>query len=507
MRFLRRTRGVLVLASFVVPVFVTIAACGDDDAAAIDTDAGSDRSVPDATADTNVAPDAPVADAEAGVDFEIDPLGTDDQAVSGTRIKAVRYRTADGVRWLARLHDVQLDLRCELARASDGKIRCLPRVGGEVFLGADCTGTKGVMVEACASSAYTSEAPTCGLDGARTVRKLGAATADTVVYRMAGAQCIALPLASDQAFRPIGDVEPPESFAEAQTLVDFPSSPSAAQRTVVKLARTSDGATAKYSLWDRGTDSACRLHSADEKYQCYPLVASVTASLFVDDTCTTRAGSVDTRCADPKIGLEINFLPDGGSETHLFPVGARVDGGIHQQTDPTTCQAYPSTGGVYVTVGTELQPNPFNTGTVLVAGGPRRLRRTSLDFGELHDIVTGGFTDSATNDGCQAFLTGPTTAICGYGGGGFVVDVFADSTCTQAIRVARVDTPGATIVWDRLRQCASGPTAPYATVGAARTQNHWTKVNGVCKEVTTGTFAEVGAPPDLSKFETLTLEP
>lgn len=363
---------------------VAAAACGGDDPA-------TPSDVPDGAAGIDVAvADAPVSDDGSGDALAppvIDPLSVDDQSRSGTRIRVVRHRTTDGVRYLAGLRDADLGIDCRLARATDGKIRCLPPVPPPltVHLDAACTGPAFVVQPAsCGEGIVGVEKNTC-IDKVVAAHELGAPVAATMVYESYLGSCRAKPVGAGSVVRPIGAEKAASAFAEA-TLEPFPSDAgagdaSAGPRTAAMLGKTADGAVAFLGPWDLPTDARCVFTQVSQsgELRCFPPAVDVVTS-FADPGCTERLAVASQCSTGAKIARRTRFV-DGGIELDLYAAGATYSGATYALDGNDTCNASAGTT-MAVRVGAPIAPEPFQIIRPYTSSGPGRLRVTG------HDVTT-----------------------------------------------------------------------------------------------------------------------
>jgi hypothetical protein len=142
--------------------------------------AAADASIVDALSD-------PVADAQA------------DQAVSGTRLKARWYVSADGAKQFLGWFDSQRQENCSFQVAADGKTRCLPTTVLTFFYFYDpeCKRPLAVSAPACPVRKYWADSlpigSTCSPLGGTRVFESGAKIAPAAPVYQGGQTCSLLP--------------------------------------------------------------------------------------------------------------------------------------------------------------------------------------------------------------------------------------------------------------------------------------------------------------------------
>lgn len=164
-------------------------------------------------------------DAGAGItNPERDALA-DDQAKSGSRLKARRVVGDDGSTQFLGWHDSQRDEDCSFRPAADGTQRCLPDDAAPAttyFNDTGCAQALVFMGPGCAKPKYATSyasAGVCAVNLTR-VKLTGAAIAPTDLHVLAGDKCIAAGAGPAGSFYLTGAEVAASDFAGGKVAVD-----------------------------------------------------------------------------------------------------------------------------------------------------------------------------------------------------------------------------------------------------------------------------------------------
>lgn len=259
------------------------------------------------------------------VDF--DPLPP---SQSGTRLRAVRWVTSDGVALFDHWFDRQLGMACRFYMAADGTYRCFPTdatVG--TFADASCTVPAVFTPEGCAPPPYAT-------DGARSSLYAVGAAIGTGYYMPAGT-CVADP--GPGAFYLRGEPAPLDVLVAA-SLVVTPVDDDLARGELV----ADDGARQDWEVFATATGDPCAFYGLDGSRAACAATASTSLfdghRLYLEATCATEIdlyvppGAVVTRhfnnepCLPPHVYLtgtphdvSVVYFHDAAGGCSLFPLG------------------------------------------------------------------------------------------------------------------------------------------------------------------------------------------
>src|SRR4051812_25680476 len=343
------------------------AAAPKSDAAAPQSDSGVSQADAAAMSDRPAA----MADAPAPVPFAR-PL----EFIHGTRLQGLFLQSADGARERWEMYDNQLQTRCGLNRADDGKLRCLPfapssfdlNILETAYADSDCT-EMALPEEATCAAGFGFK------DGAmgRSVYRLGPVRALTMVYRRTTTVtngitqngCMAAPGTPTKKYFSLGMLVPAASFVEAQgTRSDGPTT----QRLRALYWQMTDGARVRVNQYFSDGDlmELCQARTtSDGSLRCLPSSgATVSAGTFADDKCTAPATFITgaPTATAPKYAVSVTDAAGGCQPTYrVFLVGAPLAPSLGFRMTAGQCIPVPagSSANTYFATGEELPPSKF----------------------------------------------------------------------------------------------------------------------------------------------------
>lgn len=390
-------------------------------------------------------------------------------AESGTRLKAIWWKTEDGARSFAGWHDDELGQDCTFIHATDGVDRCVPPapyIQGygppSLFEDAACTiplvfAPRATVSNACAltdpmpGGLYATlvySAPTgggsCGF--AFEVHSLSPTSGLSHVY--SGAGCAQQDADPTLSYYEYGAAIPPSTFVGSKTAIE----PASTRLTF--LTRTNDdGGRERLSLYDQSLGVTCgATQAADDTIRCLPDTTG-EVGIFADANCTTPLEHCDhsTSCDQDLCGNPVPFAAAvdqvGGCDQrfHIYPVTGTVPEGtpVYERTgsacDPSDVLR-DQLGGY---VGAEIDPSKFVALESSFLNVETRLRRyvwdpngqgpigvTTRPYAAGHGYVDIGWRDGARVEDCAITPTVDDQLRCVPAAA--LAQAFSDDTCADA---------------------------------------------------------------------------
>jgi hypothetical protein len=380
------------------------------------------------------------ADAEAAAPVG-DPICT---PRSGTRIKVRWYQSAEGTLVFDSMVDSTLNVRCQPAMTSDGKVRCLPLeqlATTQWYSDAHCTMPAQPIIDDCYVPTYVAvyanaaaECPTAGWGGVQqtfSVYRVDAAQPDAGAgFLVNGGACVppySAPGGTLHAVTAVADT----AFAEG-TLGQV-----TAGRYSMTTVDFSDGAhyCGVYDgFHDSTLDVATFMAGApDQTLRLFPNVPG--SGYFADSTCTTPATEVSSNaCAAKRFALGFDECSYG---TTVYSVGAAVDAAFAQFSQPDGGVACDPVVPYPMTTWNALDAFPLSALGQVVRHPVGAGRLQSLTYeadGQFRWRQAAAF-DSQTGTPCSvSWIPGATTRCLPTPGPGATL-AFSDANCTQPIYV------------------------------------------------------------------------
>ena len=436
---------------------------------------------------------------------------------SGSRLKILVRRAGDAFQ-VTGLKDTQRDEVCNVRKAADGEMRCLPTNTTQeiVFTDASCKSpvartqyippkcNLGALAPSIVSTVALRADPGSDVCGTRatTVFAVGSpiATPASVFFLSEAGVCTAVAPGSG-TFSALGAEIPPASFVKVTT-ADEARGP----ELTARFAVSEDGLRQLQSARDAKKDLECRPGLTASGTRCLPTDrADVLPNIFADATCTTNAAVTFACTAKYVAARKLRDTCDLQGETSLFTVGAVVaspfSGG-----GGSACTAYTSPTPV-VGIGAPVSEQEFpSVDRVLAGTGP--VRTVEWQSGGQTVARDESFV-TAEGELCFPQLLGgsarcaPPTRLF-LDDTGRAGDAFADAACTVRLATAEACETLAFITVASGVECGgtrvfargakhTGPIytldAGKACVGAAAeaTKAYY----GLGAELPTSTFAEV----------------
>lgn len=386
-------------------------------------DSGHDGS-PDSSADTgpdarDSAPDTPDDGGnDAGRDGDPDsdrpdadpdgptgPLNVSVQALSGTRLRAQWYESADGHRLFNGWYDTELDISCKFQMAADGSSRCMPWLDG---------------ITPEFSSRFADDACTQRVADSRVycdvtyvVERISTCPQHLVVYESSGVfegqaynnsfGCSALYPDSRRMFR-VGAPVLPSTFVEGS----------------YEQGTEAGGLAPVYIVGDDGSRRFLYFHDLVSGFDCEFLRTSESAAHclpknrahrfgYTDSDCRTEA-LLNNSCDFPQIGIEFDdmckdiFIPyslgDRVSQERYFSDGSGSCNEIEFSNPQLTL--YES--------GPPADQSLYVRADVVEGAGEGRLRSTEIV--NEHFMIQGELLDSQRDEVCFVGLASDGTYRC-----------------------------------------------------------------------------------------------
>jgi hypothetical protein len=276
---------------------------------------------------------------------------------SSGRLAPFYYETDDGARLVPYLYDTELKMDCALARAMDGKIRCLPRTQIAVSSSTFSDST-------CNTAAATTPGPGCPGVTALVRSIPNACPVTSAAYRVgakletsyakAGEEC----KASTATAYPLGEELAPFMFVEGTPTVHpgpgrlrmrLNSSALGAQRTGVVKDQT------------LGLDCASGV-AGDGKTRCLPLDTAdiVAPALYGDAACTVRLARRNAAACSPTHAALVDSTTVCPPRRLIFELGSRHAGQLFQHGGDGACApAVALPDADHYVVGAEVSPARF----------------------------------------------------------------------------------------------------------------------------------------------------
>jgi hypothetical protein len=429
-----------------LPAIAALVACGSR------VDNGVDASLDASEGDS--ASDAGEAAVPVG-----DPICT---PRSGTRIKVRWYQSAEGTLVFDSMYDSMLDVRCQAALTSDGKVRCLPLEqlsGVQWYSDAQCTMPAMPIRDDCYLPAYAAvnANPGCpttawgGIQQTFSVYRVDAAQADAGPGFVASSgACVAdnsAPTGTLYAVTAVADTE----FAEG-TLGQV-----TAGRYSMATVDFSDGAH-YCGVYDGFYDSTLDVStfvfgSLDQSRHLLPNVPGSNA--YADSTCMAPATGVSSdTCADARFALRYDYC----SGVTVYSVGAALDAGFQQELQPDGgygCN--PVTYAMQTWHAVDAFPQSAIGQVVRHPVGAGRLQYLTYEADGQFRWRQGAAFDSQTGTPCMVSgLSGATTRCLPTPALNATTHAFSDANCTQPIYVVNLPScaaPGANTIASAYDTC------------------------------------------------------
>ncbi|MGH7440944.1 MAG: hypothetical protein ACRENE_35165 [Polyangiaceae bacterium] len=441
-------------------------------------DAGGGSDGADATASTpsdggiDGSNDAPIADAtggDTGVDATADgPSGPLPDYASGSRLRAMVYRTADGTKLWHGWYDATLDTPCTFTEgaAEDGATRCLPVGVGAYYIDSACTTPVTVVQSGCSVPTHVSEAV------ATTPCRSAAYTVGPAVDAGAG------------LFYAMGSTCAPTSVpGTVHSLTHLAATALVGATRVVDPRTTSlgaaywkadDGALQSLGAVDLARSAACAPLSGAYASACAPSdLVYVAIPLFSDMACTLRAArKFDLGCLGAGAQtVEVQTYDSCGNEAiALDSLGAAL----------TASYTLPS-GGSCTEAGAPVHFTDYALGAAIPASslpvvktvdlGTGRITTRYVSAGTGEKISVSTWVDSQLGAACAVLNTSAGLRCLP---GDYHQEAYSDMSCSLPV------------VWANQPAGCSAPSPPAFA--------QWTSGTGTCADPELLRLMQVGAP-------------
>jgi hypothetical protein len=326
----------------------------------------SSSNVPDGGLDggTDATPDAPQS---GGPDY-----------VSGTRLRAEVYTSADGAKQWHGWYDSQLKTECRVEAAEDGQLRCVP-VGltydEGYFADNNCQQPVAVAGSCDAAPTYVVRFPTSGCNN--TVYALGTkvGTLATIWTNTQGG-CQSATADASATYYLVGAKMDPTAFVK-ETRTREPRGP----ELQMQFLAGDDGSKQPNGLYDSKLGGSCStLDAPAMPYtdRCVPSHVGYAEGDYSDGNCKQPAITVvpDQGCYYPSDDVQsIAWVYDlvtckGAQLTRFFEIGAPSTGPLNRLSG-TVCANDPSAPSSWWTTGAEVAATSFPAITYTQSGQGR----------------------------------------------------------------------------------------------------------------------------------------
>jgi len=495
-----------------VAVALTLYGCGDAEVPATPTDVGGSPSGSLPSDDGGRPADGGEGDTAAAP--AVDPL-----FVSGSRLKARRYRSQSGLVEFVDWYDSVLKTPCAFQTGSDGVPRCYPSAVSAAtleFSDAACTAPAlGVYVAACNPPQAVAEVGrTCG--GPGRFFAVGPKSAAATVYTKDASGCRARAVDTGRESFALGSEFPASSLVSGARIPK-----ESAERLVVDSVVASDGTISFVDYVDNKLSVRCNFAEyrtaidSPLKIACMPSLGGFNRP-FSDAACSVPSatipipGPANGQCETPL--PDYVSLYDAPSQFYRAMSSASTSS-IYYSRPTTQCFGFPSEQyahflslGAAVTYGDFVNP-------IEQVRGTSRLKQIVRTSGSTTSPHVAWF-DSVTNARCKMLTAADGNIRClpEPPSGVFYADHFLDAGCKNGVRLFALPAGGTltlpvTPTWScgfssliaqgapfRVVAPVSPAPATYVLKGgvcAAATGSEYTVVHSVVSEVPAAQF-EIG---------------
>ncbi|HQY63371.1 MAG: hypothetical protein IPF92_30870 [Myxococcales bacterium] len=355
----------------------------------------------------------------------------------GSRLKARVLSGEGGAKVFQSFSDSALGTDCAPRQGADGKLRCLPLVGGDpLFADAACTLLAARAPAECEPSKFTATADSCG-KGVE-VYEIGAKLEGPKAYRKSNGAC--------EAFSPDAPLHATTKVDLAK-FAELTTSEVAAGPLTVTQVRSADGAAAVYQLAITSSKAECALQSlsdvSGEALGCVPAAASSTPeSEFGDAACSEPvAVSYQSEACGARPAVAQIFAKKGAGECDGYRLEYRALGepvSALYAKGGGTCAALPAPPGAARSaykLGATVDPATFPAVASRSVGSGRLRSReyTVADkaVGQAQTLLDGEVACSPSSfaDGVKRCLPGTVRTVTARE----TQQKFADPACTQPL--------------------------------------------------------------------------
>ncbi len=407
---------------------------------------------------------------------------------SGSRLRARAFVAEGGAALSQGFTDSQFDAPCAFALAADGKLRCLPGAGEQVFVDEGCSRIATGLMSTTAPRFLSDRG--CAGTGA-VVRRVGQRISATQTYvRTAAGACVAAPT-FQHSFWALGEVVAPETFVAATVTRESRGGNLAIERRVAEdgamevstaLLDTERNATCGYEYWTK---------------RCIPRDAA-WASFYggapyfaLDASCTAPIAQPSSRCGVPSVVKVEDKDACGTRALRLTAVGGAVHHMFQRNGVGGSCSAGADAGDAVVgyELGNPLAETAFPA-LGIVNLGDARIVVGALASASGEALVGATFIDTKLDAPCEArdvngeLRCAPGTSLKD--------NTYDDTACTTfvATRPSGCAIPS----WWQFVTEGDSPNQRYFRVGALR------RVGVPYRKTKTGCMPGTG--PALSLYET-----
>ena len=496
-----RARSILAHVGVLLAMSVGAIACGSaDDAASSGDPASGEPSPPGAPpAGGDPSPGSPGSPGSSGGPGSGGPSGLDVtleiglQHVAGTRLRPHWYETAGGDRQFVAWFDTQLGGECAFETASDGALRCLPKVSASVGAATGCAGphiSLGHDIAMCGTPKYVRR-EIAGCPRRAAIDAVGALTS-----------CTVQPPASYNGaldFYAAGAEVPATTFVKGTR-----SSKTVTASLAVDVITGDDGSIGAESYLDttHGSVPCSFIKAADGQLRCLPrATAGLPAFIFADAACSSSPRASGDVCGSTKFASKRQGTPVCDPLTTITALGAPTTGPRYIRNSPTMCAPTGTLSNGDYTVGAEVPATAFASASAKDPKSAARLRPVVLESGAAN--VRTGWFDTARNEACSVGVAADGTTRClpqandAY--------YYADATCTKLVHMAYPESICEAKYMAVTRSDLSCPPKKRLFAkGASKTGPIYYLFNNVCTSGGTFPYIDSGAELPASSFEVVT---
>jgi hypothetical protein len=323
---------------------------------------------------------------------------------SGTRLRAMIYKTSDGDKLWHHWYDSQLKIPCAMQLGADGQMRCLPNEYASQFSDDQCKTPVLAVGPTCATPAYAIQTNDC--DGA-TLYKVGDKTTPARIYLRSGTTCMDAGAPGEGSLYALTPL-PASTAVAAKEVHDARGSD-----LMETYLEAEDGALQPVSAYDPARKSDCAPGAVADR--CTPSnVAYVSSAVqyWADMGCSTSRLAARFGCASKMpvaVGLLLTSTDACGNVTANYSfaeIGAETAAASFVSNGGQACQTntLKSPNPRLYPVGAAIAPTTMPKMGNLDVGAGRVKVRYQVD-GAGNKIHAASLYDSTRKEICQATPT------------------------------------------------------------------------------------------------------